>query len=56
VLWTDNGPRGWLRLTLTPTDARAQFLALSTVTDTRYTQRVLKEAVITREGGLLKLG
>jgi phosphodiesterase/alkaline phosphatase D-like protein len=56
VLWTDNGPRGWLRLTLTPTEARAQFLALSTVTETRYTQRVLKEVVITREGGLLKLG
>jgi phosphodiesterase/alkaline phosphatase D-like protein len=56
VLWTDNGPRGWLRLSLTPSEARAQFLALSTVTETRYTQRVLKEVVITREGGLLKLG
>ena len=56
VLWTDNGPRGWLGLTLTPTEGRAQCLALSTVTETRYTQRVLKEVVITREGGLLKLG
>lgn len=53
VLWTDNGPRGWLRLTLTPSEARAHFMALSTVTGTRYMQQVWKEVVITREGGTL---
>ena len=35
VLWTDNGLGAGLRSTLTPSEARAHFMALSTVTGTR---------------------
>lgn len=55
VLWTDNIPRGWLKVTLERAQATAEYLALSTVTGTNYTQRVHKRVVLTREGGTLKV-
>ena len=53
VLWTDNGSSGLAPPDPYPVRSAAHFMALSTVTSTRYMQQVWKEVVITREGGTL---
>ena len=55
VLWTDNGPRGWLRVTLTPEAATAEYMRVSTVASTEYGSGLLRRVNIRRDAGQLVL-
>jgi alkaline phosphatase D len=55
VVWTDNVPRGWLRVTLERDQARAEYMAVSNVESTEYIQRVLKTTMLRRDGGELQI-
>ncbi|HSG91676.1 MAG TPA: alkaline phosphatase D family protein [Pseudomonadales bacterium] len=55
VLWTDNVPRGYLRVDLTRTQAQARFIALSAVETTDYSLSVLREETIRPVDGRLDL-
>lgn len=48
VVWTDNMHQGYVRLDLTPTRARAAFVAVDTVLSPDYRARVLKSIRIAR--------
>lgn len=53
IAWTDCRHNGYLRLRLTPGDARADFVAVSSVTSRNYRTQLLKRAEIGRRDGQL---
>lgn len=53
VLWTDNLHQGYVRVVLTPSQAVADFIAVSTVEQPNYTTSVLKTFRIGRRDGLI---
>jgi alkaline phosphatase D len=55
VLWTDGRHNGYLRLTLRPESAHADYLAVSGILDRDYRVLPLKRAVIGRAEGQLRL-
>jgi alkaline phosphatase D len=53
VLWTDGRHNGYLRLRLTPTEAQADYVAVSSVLERDYTlQRLRRLRIVRREGRL----
>lgn len=55
VLWTDNGPRGYLRVDLTRSKAQARFIAVSDVETTDYAVSTQRAEVIRLVEGHLAL-
>ncbi len=49
VLWTDNFHQGYVRVTLTPTEGQADFVAVDTVLLPEYRTSVIKSAVFKRD-------
>jgi alkaline phosphatase D len=56
VVWTDNFNQGYVRLDLTPSAARAVFVAVDTVLTGDYRARTLKQTQIVRTGGNVNYG
>lgn len=55
VVYTDNLHQGYVRLLLTPTKARADFMAVDTVLSTNYRLKLLKSFELLRKDGSLRL-
>jgi alkaline phosphatase D len=53
VLWTDNGPRGWLKVSLTSDEATADYLTVSALSTTEYETGRLRRVRIRRADGQL---
>ena len=51
VLFSDQAAKGFLLLTLTPTEARADLMAVSNITEPTYETRVVKTYRVTPEAG-----
>jgi len=54
VVWTDNFNQGYVRVELSPTEAKVSFMAVSTILKPSYTIRVLKETVIKHKGNSIE--
>lgn len=53
VLHCDQAGKGYILLTLTPSDARAELIAVSTIVAKPYDARLTKTVRISRDGGVL---
>ena len=53
VVWADGRQRGFVRLSLTPERAVADYVVVSTIESPEYSLRTLKSVGIRREGGTL---
>jgi phosphodiesterase/alkaline phosphatase D-like protein len=56
VVWTDNTHRGYLRVVLERSAARADFVVVSRVDRPEYHSRVLRSDRILRQNGTLAYG
>ena len=55
VRWTDAGPRGWLRVTLTHQEAIGDYMTVSDVTTTTYESARLRRVRLRRRSGRLTI-
>ena len=55
VVWTDNGPRGWLRVRLTTQTATADFLGVDRVDGPQYNSFLVRRTILTRRDGTLEI-
>ena len=51
VIFNDQRAKGFILLTLTPTEARADLMAVSNITEPTYETRVVKTYRVTPEDG-----
>lgn len=56
VIWTDGRFQGYIRLTLTPGHAQADYIAVSTVHSTDYKVRSVRSVLIVSDGDTLAYG
>lgn len=56
VLWTDNMHRGYVKVSLTPTEGTSDFIAVSSVTSSEYFAKTIRRYAFKPAKGTLEIG